>query len=208
MWDDDRVESQTVEFRARSGRILTVAVGVLCGVAFVATTIEDPVVGLRYLPALLVPAVLVWTILGRPAVLVDDSGVELRNVLRTVHLPWPAILRIDTKYALTLETAYGTYSAWAAPAPGRMQALGAGPEDLAHLPESTYGAGGVRPGDLITSPSGQAAAHVRRRWEELRDAGHLDDPRLEAARPGVRWHVVPALAVGLLSALALVAVRL
>ena len=93
IWDDDAVESQTVEFRARSGRILTIAVGVLCAVAFVATLLEDPVVGLRYLPALALPAVLVWAVLGRPAVLVDDSGVELRNVLRTVHLPWPSILR-------------------------------------------------------------------------------------------------------------------
>lgn len=190
-----------MEFRARSGRVITVGVAVLCAVAWLLTLLDDPLTGLRYAPAFAVPAVVVWALLGRPAVVVSDGGVELRNVLRTVHLPWTAIQRIDTKYALTLYTAYGTYAAWAAPAPSRVQTLDASPADLEHLPESTY-IGGARPGDLITTASGQAAAHVRRRWEELRDAGFLDQPRLERDAPAVRWHVGPALAVLVLVALA------
>ena len=40
---------------------------------------------------------------------------------------------------------------------------------------------GIRPaGRRAVSPSGAAAAEVRRHWEELRDAGHLDDPELES----------------------------
>ncbi|WP_370524119.1 PH domain-containing protein [Cellulomonas sp. APG4] len=199
-------DGTTIEFRARSGRVLTWAVAVLCAVAWVVTLVQEPVDALRYGPALALPALVVWAVLGRPAVLVSDGGVELRNVLRTVHLPWTAIVRIDTKYALTLETAYGTYAAWAAPAPSRMQTLGASPADLEHLPESTY-VGGARPGDLITSASGQAAAHVRRRWEALRDAGYLDDPRLEHDRPQVRWHLLEALAVAALAAVAVLAAQ-
>ena len=64
----------------------------------------------------------------------------------------------------------------------------------------------MRPGDLPGTPSGEAASVVRRRWEELRDAGHLDDPRLERERPRVRWDtrtLAAAAVLGVLSALAL-----
>ncbi|MCL3862586.1 PH domain-containing protein [Actinotalea sp. K2] len=196
-----------VEFRARLGRGLTVAVAVLCGIALVSTVLTDPGAALRLAPALALPAVVVWALFGRPAVIVSDAGVEVRNVLRTVRLPWPSIERIDTKYALTLYTAYGSYAAWAAPAPSRVQAMGSGPQDLSHLPESSYAAGGVRPGDLLSSASGQAAAHIRRRWEDLRDAGYLDAPRLERDTPEVRWHLRPATAVLLLAVSAVLSSR-
>lgn len=206
--DDDRVTTAApVEFRARVGRGLTAAIALLGVVALVSTAVEDPAAALRYGPALLVPAAAVWLLLARPAVIVSDAGVELRNVLRTIDLPWPSIERVDTKYALTLHTAYGVYAAWAAPAPSRAQTLHSGPQDLAHLPESSYIGGGVRPGDLVTSASGQAAAYIRRRWQELHDAGHLNDPRLEHARPVVHWHVLPAVAVLVLLAAAVVAAR-
>ena len=62
--------------------------------------------------------------------------------------------------------------------------------DVKHLPASTFGVGNsVRPGDSVNSPSGRAALAVRQRWEALRDAGYLDNPRLEFDKPPVRWHV-------------------
>ena len=61
----------------------------------------------------------------------------------------------------------------------------------------------MAPGELADTPSGSAAALVRQRWEELRAAGHLDDPRLERERAPVRWHVGT-----LLIAMALVAIGL
>lgn len=199
--------NQTVVFQPRSGRFLTIATGVLAVGGAVATAVQDLGQGLRALPAFALAVVAVWALFGRPAVLVSDGGVEVRNVLRTIELPWPSIERIDTKYALTLYTAYGVYAAWAAPAPSRSSTLRAAPADTRHLPESSYIGGGVRPGDLAGTPSGDAAAYVRRRWEELRDAGHLDAPRLERDAPRVRWHVVPALGVAALAALTLVALR-
>jgi hypothetical protein len=111
------------------------------------------------------------------------------NVLHTVDLPWPAIHRIDTKWALTLFTAYGKVTAWAAPAPGGFASRMAGRHDFKGLPESTFGGDqSIRPGDLPGTPSGAAALAVRRHWEQLRDAGHLDDPKLEFARPPTQWH--------------------
>ena len=89
-----------MEFRARVGRGLTAAIAVLGVIALVATAVEDPAAALRYGPALLVPAAVAWVLFARPAVIVSDAGVELRNVLRTIDLPWPSIERVDTKYAL------------------------------------------------------------------------------------------------------------
>ena len=52
----------------------------------------------------------------------------------------------------------------------------------------------MAPGDLPDSPSGTAAVLIRDRWDALRRAGHLDDPRLEDERAPVRWHLGTLLA--------------
>lgn len=97
-----------------------------------------------------------------PYVDVSHAGVEVRNVLRTVHVSWPAIEEIDGRYGLRLRTAYGTVNAWGATAPSGRQRL--------------------RGGDSV------AAATVRQWRDRLRAQGHLDDPRLESERLPVRWH--------------------
>src|SRR5665648_354904 len=157
------VDPPTLTFRPRSGRWMTgvVATLALYGIGSLAVA-GEPLTLVRYAPGLLLVTAVVWATYWQPAVIVSDAGVTVRNVLRTVELPWPSIRRIDTRYALTLITADGS----------------------------------VRPGDLPTGPSGQAAAIVRGRWEALRDAGHLDDPRLERDRPRshLHWGTVALLA--------------
>ena len=193
------MDETTLTFRPASGRWMTGVVAGLALFGIVSLAVEGGTDELlRYAPGLVLVAALVWAAYWEPSVTVSASGVRVRNVLRTIELPWPAIQRVDTRYALTLVTAYGTYSAWAAPAPGSSRTREASAADLRGLPESTYGAGqSVRPGDLPTSPSGAAAAIVRLRWEALRDAGHLDRPRLEHDRPRshVHWRTVTVLAV-------------
>ena len=54
-------------------------------------------------------------------------------------------------------------------------------------------------GATLPYSSGDAALTVRRRWEELRNAGFLDDPRLEFARPPVRWHWSVIVAAGIVA---------
>ncbi len=186
---------QTVTYQPGSARGMTIGVAAVAAVALVVTALDDVGAALRYLPVFLVVPAAVWAFYGRPAVIISDGGVTLRNVLRTVELPWPAIQRIETKYALTLETAYGPYNAWAAPVPSRTIAANRTHLTMRNQPESAYAAGGLRPGDLEGTPSGDASAYIRRRWEALRDAGHLDDPRLERQRPVVRWHPGPLLLV-------------
>jgi len=189
--------ADVVEFRPTFGRGLTIGVGLLCAAGLVMTVWQDPAAGLRTAPLLACAAVVVWALFGRPAVVVTPGGVEVRNVLRTIELPWPSIERVDTKYALTLFTAYGAYAAWAAPAPSRAQTLRGTRADTQHLGPSV--GLGARPGDLAHTASGQAAIYIRRQWDTLHEAGLLDRPRLERDRPRVHWH---AATIGVVVALA------
>jgi hypothetical protein len=176
-------------FRPGFGRVLCIAIGVICVVAMVALVATDGLAaGWRGGPWLALVAGSCWALFWRPEVVVDDGGVRLVNVFRTIDLPWPSIVAVDTKWALTLITAYGRYTGWAAPAPGMHEAVRATSRDAEHLPASAWSSEGIRPGDLPSSPSGSAALLIRRRWEQLRDAGHLDDPRLEHDAPPVTWH--------------------
>lgn len=146
-----------------------------------------------------------WLLFWRPAVIVEPFGVGLRNVLRTHQVSWPAIQRIDTKYALTLHTTAGRYVAWAAPAPSRFSMINARRQDIGRLPETTYGPSrSIGPGDLPRSDSGVAAYHVRHEWEALRDAGHLDSGIVEGTGVVTTWHLRSAAVLGALVALTLV----
>ena len=179
-------------YRPWFGRILTI---VICGICAVTAIVVAWRNGVRELvqvaPWLVLVAGACWAAFWRPHVDVSDGGVRLVNVFRTIDLPWPAITAIDTKWSLTLETAYGTFTAWAAPAPGVRGAVRATRGDGKHLPSATY-----RPGDLPSSASGEAAVLIRRQWDALRAAGHLDNPRLEHEHAPITWHVA-ILAAGL-----------
>jgi len=179
-------------YRPWFGRILTFVIGGICAVTAIVVAWRSGVRDLaQVLPWLALVSGTCWAAFWRPRVDVSDGGVRLVNVVRTIDLPWPSITAIDTKWSLTLVTAYGKYTAWAAPAPGVRGAVRATRSDGKHLPSATY-----RPGDLPSSASGEVAVLIRRHWEALRTAGHLDDPRLEHDRAPVTWHI-PILAAGL-----------
>lgn len=112
---------------------------------------------------------LLWLMFWEPHIKVSQEGLELVNIFRVHQIPWPAVVRIDTRWALEIFTENVRYSAWSAPAPGRHTGLLASKDQGEHLPESTYLAGTVRPGDLVNSESGSAAATIRRMWEERKD---------------------------------------
>lgn len=178
--------------RPRFGRVLAAAVIAVCATAAVTMLVQSSGEGWQALPMLGLLAYAAWAAYWRPAVRIDDDAVTVENVFRTLRVPFGQIQRIDTRYALTLYTAMRRVTAWAAPAPGRHRLLLAQREQGRHLPESSYIAGTVRPGDLIGSESGAAAYIVRRRWEQLRDTGRLDD---HAAPITVRLHTA-TIAVG------------
>ncbi|QLQ10714.1 MAG: PH domain-containing protein [Nocardioidaceae bacterium] len=125
----------------------------------------------RYAGGLLALAWVAYACLWRPEVEISDGGVCMRNPLRTIRIPWPAVTRIEGRYGLRLDTAYGRFSAWGAAAPrGR---------DRMHDIES------------------EAAMLVRNHLEGLQRLGHLDNPRLERDSADVSWDV-PLIALGVL----------
>jgi hypothetical protein len=163
-------------FTSRSGKILAVVFILVFGGAAASTAATSGLVdGLRGIVITAFLALAIYATFWRPRLIIRESGVNVRNVVATHEIEWGAITRIDTKWGLTLFLGTKRINVWAAPAPSRYAAMVASRDQGQHLPESTYLAGTVRPGDLVTSDSGGAAALVRRHWERRGD----DSARVE-----------------------------
>lgn len=137
----------------------------------------------RFLPLALLVTLVVHAAFWRPAVVVDDRGVRLRNVLRDVDVPFARLDAVDTRYALRLESGGRSYTAWAAPAPGRTSAMSLTRRDAAA--NSLLGADlaqGVSASAAPNTDSGGAALLVRLRWQRWLE----QDALAAAAREGAR----------------------
>jgi hypothetical protein len=189
---------KTTTLRPVFGRIITAliaAIGIAVIVSLIATG-QFRQLGLSLSPVLLTVYV-VWMLFWAPCVRLSPAGVELVNIIRTQTVSWPAIQRIETKYALTLYASDRKYVAWAAPAPSRFAAMSASRRDIKGLPESTFSAENrIGLGDLPTSDSGAAAMRVRRAWEGYRDAGLLGP--VEGTGVTTTWHPVIIAVFGIL----------
>jgi hypothetical protein len=163
---------QTERVRSRTARVLGVAMVLasVLGLVSAATGGVEPL--LRYVAPAVLFGLLGWAAFWQPYVEISDGGVTLANTLRTVQLPWPAIEEVDGRYGLSLRTAYGTMTAWAAQSPTGRQRAGANQSVVAQL--------------------------VIDRLESLRAAGHLEEPRLERTRPLITWHTTLLLTIGAL----------
>jgi hypothetical protein len=181
-------------FRPAFGRVLTILVtGIaVAGIAGYVTSADWNGL-LRYGWGLLLLAALAIALFWLPSLAVAEHEVTVRNVFSTLHVPWPAIQRIDTKYALTLYTPRGKVTAWASPAPNRYASQVSAGSD-SRLPAAGQG-GAVRPGDLLSTASGAAAYVIRSHWEQLRDDGYLENPVIEenTFRRDIHWPVIIAL---------------
>lgn len=181
--------SHFFRFYSRFGRVLTVVVVAASVLVLVVATVNGRANDAALLlPALALLSFLAWAGFWRPAIDVGAGGITVRNVWHTTQVAWPEVQRIDTRFALTLYTVHGRVTAWAAPAPDRHAVFRAVKSEGGHLPESTYLDGTVRPGDLITTDSGQVAYVIRTHWERLRDEGRLDGARSEFPVLRRRWH--------------------
>lgn len=191
---------QEVRFRPVFGRILAVVTVVVCALGVVALFWSEPALAWRYVWPVLLVAMLAWALFWRPSLTVAAHGITVENVLRTHFVPWPSIVAIDTRYSLTLRTAQGRVSVWAAPAPGRHRTLGLAPKDFDGVGESARGGiGELRPADALTTPSGNLAQLIRGHWERLRDAGAFAsgvDPEAST----VTWHWATVAGVAVLAA--------
>jgi hypothetical protein len=187
-------------FVSRSGRILA-AVFILVCVGAAATTATTATVdeGFRGIVIAAFLATTIYAAFWRPRLIIREHSVNVRNVVTSHEIEWGAIDRIDTKWGLTLFVGKKRISVWAAPAPSRYAAMFASRDQGSHLPESTYLAGTVRPGDLVSTDSGGAAALVRRHWERRKP----DNGRIET-----RVHVPLLVTLCVLGAAALAALTL
>jgi hypothetical protein len=193
-------------FRPTFGRVLTIVVAALAVATVVALALESGVAGVlrSAWPALLVTAV-AWAIFWTPQVRVEEHAITVRNIVRTHAVPWAAVQRIDTKWALQLFTADGRITAWAAPAPSRYAVASVDPNDIRIVSGSALPPGeAVRPGDTLGTASGAAAFLIRAHWNELRDDGRLDVPEA-ARRVRTTWNLRPIVVLGALLVASLVA---
>lgn len=182
------VSSEATTLRSRFGQTLVIVVWAIIAAFAVALIAQGQILPiLKYSAVLALAAFVVWLLMWSPSVTIGPSGVAVRNLLRTNDVSWPAIQRIDTRFALTLYTSAGKIVAWSAPAPSRFAALRSTRSDLSNLPESSYLAGSIRPGDIPKSDSGLAALYVRRYYEQLRDAGYLDSGVVEGSGVRTTW---------------------
>lgn len=170
-------------FRSRFGQVITYVVLAVMLLALFAGFQHS---GFWGVAASIAPAALfvflVWASFHQPRVDVSKDTVRIVNVLRSYDIPMASISRIDTRWALTLYVGSKKYTAWGATAPGRHTSFFATKDQGSHLPETTYLAGTVRPGDLVNTDSGAAAAYIRRLWEDTRDTQAEVEPVI------VKWH--------------------
>lgn len=167
----------TLEFSSTPARVLTAATAAAAALSVLVTVIERPRDALVALLWAGLVVVLVWAAFWRPAVLVSDGEVVVRNVWRTTRVPWPTYRGVESGLSLVLRHTEGAVTAWAAPT----------------------GRGGG------TAASVEAA--VRERHRLLVDAGHLRGAEAARLGAGIRpvrvWHLrtlstVAALVAGLL----------
>lgn len=186
-------------FRPAFGRVLSVVVVVIAAAGLVSFAAVGDWLGLvRYGWVLALLGVAALAVFWFPRLDVAEHEVTVRNVFSTVHVPWPAIERVDTKWALALHTAQGTVTVWASPAPNRYASAASNPAN-ARISRDQQGFA-PRPGDLPETESGAAAYVIRQHWEDLRADGLLG----AGAEPGsvrrdIHWGTIAVLGALLLA---------
>jgi hypothetical protein len=55
----------------------------------------------------------VWSLFVRPAVLLDEDGVTIRNVVRDIHIPWDQVTDVEFRWNLKVLVGDRPYTAWA-----------------------------------------------------------------------------------------------
>ena len=205
-----RVTSDSTTLRPVFGKVVVILMWLICAIALASLiSVLDLLVFLRYAALIAFAAYGAWILFWSPSVTIAPSGVTIRNLLRSYDVSWPAIQRVDTKFALTIFTTTMKIVAWSAPQPDRFTALRTSRAEIRHLPESSYGVGGsIRPGDLPGSASGLAALYVRRYWEQLRDAGYLDAGVVEGTGVKTHWLQPESAILGALFVVAIAAALL
>ena len=187
-----------VSFRPTFGRVLSVLTAIIAGLGLLGFVVGGDWLGLvRHGWGLLLLAAVGFALFWFPRLDVQEHAITVRNVFSTVTVPWTAIQRIDTKYALTLYTSEGKVTVWASPAPNRYASQVSSTTDTRIADQDSGGS--IRPGDLIHTASGAAAFVIRRHWQQLRDDGCLDNPVVDQGSMKKQLHTVTIVVLGALT---------
>ena len=170
---------ETRTFRTPMARVLTVAIAVVAAVALGFFVSHSGAGELwRSGPTVLFVVVVTWALFWRPHVQVADSGITVANIFRTVHVPWPALRSVDSKWSLTVVASDVKVSAWAVPASSGMAARTRRP-----------GRDGAEPGPLQGTGNADAAAlAIAERREALAEAGHLGRRTVGTLPSTITWN--------------------
>lgn len=183
-------------FIAKSARVLAIVVVAAMGLALLSIFATDGIAGvIQSASAVALVCFGALMLFWFPQVEVSEDTVVIKNVLRTFRVPMQQIARIDTRWALALYLPGGKrITSWSATAPGRHASIFASRDLGEHLPESTYLSGTVRPGDLVNTDSGAAAATIRRYWEAQKDRGSTAT-KDSTEKVTISWHKTQLLAL-------------
>jgi len=152
----------------------------------------------------------VWSLFVRPAVLLDEDGVTIRNVVRDIHIPWVRVTDVECRWNLKVFVGDRAYTAWAISSqvgrpkvsPGSL--LGMTPGRL-----DTFASAGAHPSTsapkVTASTVARAIEQAKEEYSEAVARGAIaaaSDPEV-----GVTW-VLMALAIVVLPAIAVAALTL
>ena len=152
----------------------------------------------------------VWSLFVRPAVLLDEDGVTIRNVVRDIHIPWVRVTDVECRWNLKVFVGDRAYTAWAISSqvgrpkvsPGSL--LGMTPRRL-----DTFASAGAHPSTsapkVTASTVARAIEQAKEEYSEAVARGAIaaaSDPEV-----GVTW-VLMALAIVVLPAIAVAALTL
>ncbi len=152
---------------------------------------------------------LVWALFVRPAVLLGDDGVTIRNIARDIHIPWAQVTRVDSRWNLKVYVQDRGYTAWAiASQMGRPRLS---PGGLFAQPGRTEGHVGADDRSSTSEPRVTAAVVARAIESARKDRAEAAARGAVTAAPGgqvrVTW-VRLVLAILALSGLAVVTLSL
>jgi len=108
----------------------------------------------------------VWVLFVRPAVLLDEDGVTIRNVVRDVHIPWAKVTEVECRWSLKVLAGDRAFTAWAISPQGRPKVAAGGLLGLTPRRLNTDANAGAHPS---TASAKVTASTVARMIEQAQD---------------------------------------